>query len=105
MRAGRIARDAVILVGKESCNRLLVPNHAGLQKAPGAPHPPTTPASGAKPPNKLCFVTSALGHERTFSEVCGMSALPPKADIGKRHRDVRFVPKADSSTAAKIICV
>jgi hypothetical protein len=24
-----------------------------------------------------------------------MSALPPKADIGERHRDVRFVPKAD----------
>ena len=24
-----------------------------------------------------------------------MSALPPKADIGTRSRDVRFVPKAD----------
>jgi hypothetical protein len=24
-----------------------------------------------------------------------MSALPPKADIGRAHRDVRFVPKAD----------
>jgi hypothetical protein len=24
-----------------------------------------------------------------------MSALPPKADIAERHRDVRFVPKAD----------
>ena len=24
-----------------------------------------------------------------------MSALPPKADIGERERDVRFVPKAD----------
>src|SRR5215469_7010920 len=25
---------------------------------------------------------STLGHKRTFSEVCAMSALPPKADIG-----------------------
>ena len=25
----------------------------------------------------------------------GMSALPPKADIGTQSRDVRFVPKAD----------
>jgi hypothetical protein len=24
-----------------------------------------------------------------------MSALPPKADIGERNWDVRFVPKAD----------
>jgi len=29
-----------------------------------------------------------------------MSALPPKADITERHRHVRFVPKADSCTAA-----
>jgi hypothetical protein len=29
-----------------------------------------------------------------------MSALPPKADIGTQPRDVRFVPKADSCTAA-----
>jgi len=29
-----------------------------------------------------------------------MSALPPKADIGPQPRDVRFVPKADSCTAA-----
>ena len=28
------------------------------------------------------------------------SALPPKADIGTRSRDVRFVPKADSCTTA-----
>ena len=38
---------------------------------------------------------SALGQKRTFSEVCAMSALPPKADIGTQPRDVRFVPKAD----------
>jgi hypothetical protein len=29
-----------------------------------------------------------------------MSALPPKADIPQRNCDVRFVPKADSCTAA-----
>jgi hypothetical protein len=29
-----------------------------------------------------------------------MSALPPKADIAERDRHVRFVPKADSCTAA-----
>jgi hypothetical protein len=29
-----------------------------------------------------------------------MSALTPKADIGTQPRDVRFVPKADSCTAA-----
>ena len=32
-----------------------------------------------------------------------MSALPPKADIVGREWDVRFVPKADSCTAAKWI--
>jgi hypothetical protein len=31
-----------------------------------------------------------------------MSALPPKADIQPRERHVRYVPKADSCTAAKI---
>jgi hypothetical protein len=29
-----------------------------------------------------------------------MSALPPKADIRVRRSDVRFVPKADSCSAA-----
>jgi len=33
-------------------------------------------SSNPKPP------MSALGQKRTFSEVCAMSALPPKADIG-----------------------
>jgi len=37
---------------------------------------------------------SALGHKRTFSELCAMSALPPKADIAERRRHVRFVPLA-----------
>jgi hypothetical protein len=30
-----------------------------------------------------------------------MSALSPKADIAEGYRHVRFVPKADSCTAAK----
>jgi hypothetical protein len=33
---------------------------------------------------------SALGHKRTFWEVCAMSALPPKADIAGRDRHVRI---------------
>ena len=32
-----------------------------------------------------------------FLRVHIMSALPPKADIGRACRDVRFVPKADIS--------
>jgi len=39
--------------------------------------------------------TSAIGHKRTLRAILLMSALPPKADIAERHRDVRFVPKAD----------
>jgi len=38
---------------------------------------------------------SALGQKQTFSEVCAMSALPPKADITAAQTNVRFVPKAD----------
>src|SRR5262249_12063453 len=37
----------------------------------------------------------ALGHKRTFRRVESMSALPPKADIGTRSWNVRFVPIAD----------
>jgi len=32
-----------------------------------------------------------------------MSALPPKADIETQWRDVRFVPKADARSAAKLV--
>ena len=35
---------------------------------------------------------SALGQKRTLGKVRLMSALPPKADIKCRIRDVRFVP-------------
>src|SRR5262249_18424148 len=38
---------------------------------------------------------SALGQKRTSRLVEGMSALPPKADIGIEPRNVRFVPIAD----------
>jgi hypothetical protein len=38
---------------------------------------------------------SALGQKRTLRLASPMSALPPKADIGERNWDVRFVPKAD----------
>src|SRR6516225_10397029 len=43
---------------------------------------------------------SALGQKQTSAHVRVMSALPPKADIGTQSRNVRFVPKADSCTAA-----
>jgi hypothetical protein len=35
-----------------------------------------------------------------LNTAASMSALPPKADIGSTCQDVRFVPKADSCTAA-----
>jgi len=38
---------------------------------------------------------SALGQKRTFSEVCVMSALHPKADMVQQGCDVRFVPIGD----------
>ena len=38
---------------------------------------------------------SALGQKQTFAVQNGMSALPPKADIGSAQVHVRFVPKAD----------
>ena len=38
---------------------------------------------------------SALGQKRTLEYARAMSALPPKADIDRACRDVRFVPKAD----------
>jgi hypothetical protein len=44
---------------------------------------------------------SALGQNRTWRGECAMSALPPKADIVQHGGNVRFVPKADSCTAAK----
>ena len=43
---------------------------------------------------------SALGQKQTYAMHKGMSALPPKADMCGATRDVRFVPKADSCSAA-----
>jgi hypothetical protein len=43
---------------------------------------------------------SALGQKQTLSNFSAMSALPPKADIAKRHWDVRFVPIGDIAAAA-----
>src|SRR5215831_18898750 len=43
---------------------------------------------------------SLMGQKRTSEQVRAMSALPPKADIGTHSRDVCFVPKADSCSAA-----
>jgi len=43
---------------------------------------------------------SALGQKQTLAHVRVMSALPPKADIDQHACDVRFVPKADSGSAA-----
>jgi len=40
---------------------------------------------------------SALGQKQTSAHDRVMSALPPKADIDQSGRDVRFVPKANSS--------
>jgi hypothetical protein len=38
---------------------------------------------------------SALGQKRTFSHLRPMSALPPKPDMDRHGRDVRFVPLAE----------
>src|SRR6516225_11260218 len=43
---------------------------------------------------------SPLGQKRTSERLYTMSALPPKAGIGTQPLNVRFVPKADSCTAA-----
>src|SRR5262249_51330949 len=45
---------------------------------------------------------SALGQKRTSPAYLAMSALPPKADKQQTFRYVRFVPKADSCSAANL---
>ena len=44
---------------------------------------------------------SALGQTQALEHVGVMSALPLKADIADAMRNVRYVPKADISSAAK----
>jgi hypothetical protein len=46
------------------------------------------------------LLMSALGQKQTSQHLRAMSALPPKADIGTQPLNVRFVPKADITTAA-----
>src|SRR6516164_6157418 len=48
------------------------------------------------------LATSALGQKQTSEHDWIMSALPPIADIGTHSRDVCFVPKADSCSAANV---
>jgi hypothetical protein len=45
---------------------------------------------------------SALGQKPTSDPVCGMSALPPKADIVQHGGNVPFVPEPDSCGAAPL---
>jgi hypothetical protein len=58
----------------------------------------------AKPSGKI---TNEVKSHRAFfagrdnAKFTAMSALPPKADIGGDGCDVRFVPLADSRSAAK----
>src|SRR5262245_22167416 len=67
--------------------------------------PQITPPGGVGPVHCGISVpsTSALGHKQTKRHYGAMSALPPKADIERRDGHVRFVPKADSCTAANSI--
>jgi hypothetical protein len=51
--------------------------------------------------NRVGAGMSALGHKQTQHHHGAMSALPLKADIERHVWHVRFVPKADSCTAAK----
>src|SRR5215831_16601644 len=48
---------------------------------------------------------SAMGQKQTLPDISAISALPPKADIAERECHVRFVPKADSCTAANSIAI
>ena len=45
---------------------------------------------------------SALGQKRTWQCIRVMSALPPKADIHRRERHVRFVPGGDLSRCSNV---
>ena len=68
-----------------------------------ASHPPlmTQPVPVFCKESNVGWLMSALGQKRTSHQARVMSALPPKADIGTQSWNVRFVPKADSCTAAK----
>src|SRR5215469_1816264 len=44
-----------------------------------------------------------FGSKADIGAVRAMSALPPKADIAERRRDVRFVPKADIRGSSSLL--
>jgi hypothetical protein len=46
---------------------------------------------------------SQMGHKQTFSDLCPMSALLPRADIPRRRLDVRFGPRADICNAKSYV--
>jgi hypothetical protein len=48
---------------------------------------------------------SALGHKQTSRLILPMSALPPKADIRTRSRNVRYVPITDIAASRVLLCV
>jgi hypothetical protein len=45
---------------------------------------------------------TALGQKQTSTPVKSMSALPPKADISRRHLRVRLAPKAEVQHPCRI---
>jgi hypothetical protein len=53
--------------------------------------------------SRLRLSMSALGQKQTFSEVCVMSALPPKADIGRRLLDVESYIKKSGIGRADVM--
>jgi hypothetical protein len=50
--------------------------------------------------SKSARSTSGMGHQRTFHDVCGTSASPPKADIRRQPFDVGFGPTGDIAATA-----
>ena len=54
--------------------------------------------------SQLYEFSHRLGHKQTWHLAWALSALPLKADKQQTFRNVRFVPKADECTAAKIRC-
>ena len=50
-----------------------------------------------------CWPMSAMGQKQTSDACLGMSALPPKADIGRMGCDVRFVPIADIARPLSVL--
>jgi hypothetical protein len=53
--------------------------------------------------SKWCCSISEKNHQPTFREMRLMSVSSPQADITEDRRHVRFVPQADSRSAAKFI--